>query len=300
MYNFESVVNRMIVHTKHPIPNVIRVTELVNFNQIKLHDTKEESRKEAHDFWEFLYLESGKLNVLVDGELYTLSPGDLILYPPHSFHSVAMSESAIATCISFSTNSLALFPLTGRLLLLPADAQQKILDMITLKKKLFSSPPNASANQGMTFRGMVLRKEANPSEIQKLANLLENFLLELSGTKSRDDNKRFQESAFAAFTEYLKAHLDRSLSLDEICTDCAISTSYLQKLCRNHCGCGPITYFLSLKIGAAKQMMQEGTLNFTQIAEHLGFSSVHYFSKLFKSKTGMSPSEYQSSVSETR
>ena len=55
-------------------------------------------------------------------------------------------------------------------------------------------------------------------------------------------------------------------------------------------------YFSALKIKAARRMIREGRLNMTQIALHLGFQSVHYFSRRFKQFTGMSPSEYAESV----
>jgi YesN/AraC family two-component response regulator len=47
-----------------------------------------------------------------------------------------------------------------------------------------------------------------------------------------------------------------------------------------------------LKIKEAKRLIREGQMNFTEISEFLGFSSIHYFSKLFKKPTGKSPSEY--------
>ena len=46
----------------------------------------------------------------------------------------------------------------------------------------------------------------------------------------------------------------------------------------------------------AKQMIRENHYNFTQIADTLGFSSIHYFSRQFKRITGMTPSEYASSI----
>ena len=46
----------------------------------------------------------------------------------------------------------------------------------------------------------------------------------------------------------------------------------------------------------AKELIRENDKNFTQISEELGFSTVHYFSRLFKKKTGMTPTEYRSSV----
>ena len=55
-------------------------------------------------------------------------------------------------------------------------------------------------------------------------------------------------------------------------------------------------YFSRMKIKAARHMIREGRLNFTQISETLGFQSVHYFSRRFRSICGMSPSEYADSV----
>ena len=37
-------------------------------------------------------------------------------------------------------------------------------------------------------------------------------------------------------------------------------------------------------------------MNFTQIADALGYTSIHYFSRQFKKITGMTPSEYASSI----
>ena len=49
-------------------------------------------------------------------------------------------------------------------------------------------------------------------------------------------------------------------------------------------------------VQAARRMIREGRLNFTQIAARLGFQSPHYFSRRFRQATGMSPSEYARSV----
>ncbi|MEG2287978.1 MAG: helix-turn-helix transcriptional regulator, partial [Ruthenibacterium sp.] len=55
-------------------------------------------------------------------------------------------------------------------------------------------------------------------------------------------------------------------------------------------------YFGTLKINAAKRIVREGNHNFTEIAVLLGYNSIHYFSRHFKKVTGMTPSEYASSV----
>ena len=55
-------------------------------------------------------------------------------------------------------------------------------------------------------------------------------------------------------------------------------------------------YFGKLKIARAKEMIREGSRNFTEIAAALGYQSIYYFSRHFKKVSGMTPSEYASSV----
>ena len=51
-------------------------------------------------------------------------------------------------------------------------------------------------------------------------------------------------------------------------------------------------FFSLFKISAAKQLLVRRDLNISQIADALGYSDVHYFSRRFKQLTGMPPSQY--------
>ena len=73
--------------------------------------------------------------------------------------------------------------------------------------------------------------------------------------------------------------------------DNLIGRSQLQKLFQKKTSLGIIEYFSHMKINAAKEMIRTGRMNFTQISETLGYTSIHYFSRQFKKVTGMTPSE---------
>ena len=51
-----------------------------------------------------------------------------------------------------------------------------------------------------------------------------------------------------------------------------------------------------LKVAEAKRLISEGKYRYTEIAEMLGFGSIHYFSRTFKLHTNMTPSGYEKSV----
>lgn len=60
-------------------------------------------------------------------------------------------------------------------------------------------------------------------------------------------------------------------------------------------GKGILEYFKWLRIEEVKLLIREMQYNYTKIAEALGYSSIHYFSRDYKKMTGMSPSEYSKS-----
>ena len=101
---------------------------------------------------------------------------------------------------------------------------------------------------------------------------------------------------FDRVTAYLDANIRCKLSIDQICRANLIGRSQLQKLFNDKTGLGVIDYFSKLKIESAKELIRMNKMNFTQISEYLGYSSIHYFSRQFKKIAGMTPSEYASSI----
>ena len=86
---------------------------------------------------------------------------------------------------------------------------------------------------------------------------------------------------------YMEDHIHEQLTIEIICKSTLISRSRLQKLFQELHGCGVMEFFT---------LIRSNQLNFTQISDRLGYTSVHYFSRQFKKITHMTPSEYASSI----
>ena len=54
-----------------------------------------------------------------------------------------------------------------------------------------------------------------------------------------------------------------------------------------------MAYYTALKIKRAKQLLRERELSVHEIAERLGFDTANYFSKVFRTHTGQTPTAYQ-------
>ena len=109
-------------------------------------------------------------------------------------------------------------------------------------------------------------------------------------------NATGKEKLAEAIDAYLEAHLDGPLQLTELCRYFNKSSSGLCRLYKSITGSSIMDHYLELKITRAKRMLLDGDWNITQISEQLGFGSLHYFSRVFKSRTGMSPGTYRKTI----
>lgn len=257
---------------------------------------------EAHDFWEFLYVDKGEVEVTGGASTYSLKQGDVIFHKPMEFHRICSAGAVSPTLIisSFVCNSSAMRFFEGKVLR-TGEEEKKLLEMLIREgKSAYASPLNDPYLEKLVLRAQI------PFAAEQMVRLsLELLLIQLirrGEVADRDIRsvssmrERGNEDLLARVTNYLTAHITENLTVDDICRDNMIGRSNLQKIFRAKTGGGIIEYFSRLKIEMAKQYIREGKMNFTEIARDLGFATIHYFSRRFKEITGMTPTEYASSV----
>jgi YesN/AraC family two-component response regulator len=96
---------------------------------------------------------------------------------------------------------------------------------------------------------------------------------------------------------YVKMHLSDDLSLQHICHIFGISQPYLSRVFRQELDCSFNEYVINNRIEFAKNLIKrENGMLLKEIAALVGYGDSHYFSRIFKKVTGMSPSEYAESI----
>lgn len=93
--------------------------------------------------------------------------------------------------------------------------------------------------------------------------------------------------------EYVDRHLPEDVSLAKVADVIAISPSYLSRIFLKEVGESFSDYVIRKKTDHSKKLLRETNLKVYEIAEKLGYSNPHYFSKLFKERVGMTPLEYR-------
>jgi AraC-like DNA-binding protein len=87
------------------------------------------------------------------------------------------------------------------------------------------------------------------------------------------------------------------MDMDALIKTLNINYQVLLDQFRERTGMTPYQYFLQMKIDRAKELLLEGTLSIKEISYKLSFDSPYYFSRLFKRKTGVSPSQWSNTTS---
>ncbi|GLC31026.1 AraC family transcriptional regulator [Clostridium omnivorum] len=257
---------------------------------------------ESHNFWEFVYVDKGEVEIMADTNGYKLNQGEIIFHKPNEFHNLWANGKVAPNLIviSFYCNSPSMAFFENKILSAD-DANRKLLSNIVKEaRNAFSSDLSESELKKLEFRDNVI---FGCEQLIKI--YLEEFLINLvrrdksitkevrlsSSVKERSDNNMTTK-----IIGFLQDNINNNLTFEDVCKFSNMSKTNLKTVFKEKTGTGVIEYFKSLKIEEAKRLIREEEMNFTQIADILGYSSIHYFSRHFKKATGMTLSDFAYSV----
>ena len=139
-----------------------------------------------------------------------------------------------------------------------------------------------------------LMKETPPGYRQMMAGETVSLLARIRALNMRSDKRVHQhEEKMDEARYYLLLHASEEVDLEELATELGFSYSRFRTIFKEHTGQSPLQYQLDIRINKAKDLLRTSTRSVSEIADELGFSSVYYFSRLFKQRTGKTPSSYQ-------
>lgn len=104
------------------------------------------------------------------------------------------------------------------------------------------------------------------------------------------------DDAIQRLETYLLENVTAHITLTDVCRYMKMSRTHLVTLFKRKKDTGTMEFYKNLKIEQAKALIREDSSNITEIAEILGYNSIHSFSRHFKNVTGLSPIEYSKTV----
>ena len=237
---------------------------------------------ESHPMPELTYVDQGELHSVVDGQDLKLKQGDLVIYGPNQWH-MQYADIGIAprfVTISFDVDGVELAPLLDRKFTAPQQVANLLQNMLREQEKMDGFSSDIIVSQLTLLLLYLLRESVQPTGSKvKNANVVQN------------ENEIIRQAQ-----QYVAAHIREKLSVPMVANQVGVSASYLTVLFHKNLQISPGEYIRRIKLQESKQMIRENNLNFTQIASALQYSTVHHFSRQFKEKFGITPTEYAKSV----
>ena len=258
---------------------------------------------ETHNFWELVYVDYGRINAIVDGVGCALSSGQVIFHQPMEPHSHIGNgqDAGNVVVVSFTCNSPIMSFFNRKIFTLEKNSQ-KVLSLFLSEatNALGSICGDYNDTSPLDFSNAPL------GSTQLMQGYLAEFLFSLirsnhtasiTALEATSDSRQMAENSLVnSIIYFMQDNLDQAPSLSALCECFCIGRTYLCQIFREVTGNSPVDYWISLKIREAKRLIREGNMNITQIADVLGYSSIHHFTRMFKRVTGLSPTAYKNTI----
>lgn len=252
----------------------------------------------------FTYIFEGHGSFLLEGKQFAVNRGALILMPPYMLHVIRAPAgvSIVQYVIQFDCRYTPARRGTVKLrrgmtfkkLLRPAHNAELILASLP---PVLTPPPEAQKTVEDLFLRLKHELDRKPyayeltSKSIMLAILsvyLRNAVKPARAETVRVKGWRNLEKAIS----FIQENMQQPLTLQDISRAAGLSAHYCCRLFKNYTHTTIHRYLNIMRIQKAKLLIDKAELNFSQIAEAVGFSSVHLFSRIFKKIEGMPPRHY--------
>lgn len=237
---------------------------------------------EAHEPLELTYVDKGSIHSVADGKDMILNQGDLVVYGPNQWHMqyADVDVSASYLTISFDLDGDYPVNLLNQKFTIPQSAVASLQQMLKEFDRMDEYSEDLLICSLQILLLTVLREQTSPAS-----------------SKLRTTNAVNSENEIIRRAQqYISAHVREKLTVPLVARHVDVSPSYLTALFRKNLQISPGEYVRRVKLQESKQMIREDNMNFTEIAAALQYSTVHHFSRQFKDKFGITPTEYAKSV----
>ena len=255
------------------------------------HKGNEESGYRSHDFLELAYVLSGEGKYRINDKIYPVKEGDLIMINPGVKHQALLCPEADTPATEFFVGFSNIrisgcrenhMPLPGGECIIHTSGElsQRLLKLCTSMEA-----ENAVRRQGRYFMLksyliqlllLVIREQCEPMERPR-------------GYAFESASKKYVAEQVVT---YIEDHYSEKIALDQIAENMYLSPFYISRIFKGETGNTPIRHLINLRLEKARELLEGGYQGSIQeVAALVGYDDAYHFSKLFKKRYGISPSQ---------
>lgn len=224
-----------------------------------------------HSFFSLVWFTGGSGSYVIDFDEYEIKTDRIFLVSPQQIHNWDYSESSKGYILTIDYSlgkELSLCSLSPYL-----DINEKF--SVFLETVILNLIDN--------FR----HKNDISIDIQYIYKQIERF-----AAQNQQKHYSTPHSQLIEFKKLISENLNHLLTVDKCAELLHLSKERLNTFCKEYIGISAKQYILDLKITEAKRQLIYTSYNINEITYNLGFDDSSYFSRIFKKKTSLSPSEF--------
>ncbi|OJU13456.1 MAG: hypothetical protein BGN88_13955 [Clostridiales bacterium 43-6] len=276
-------------HMKQPgvydkkFPFTLNSTKGVNPNSRVLH---------WHRELEICYVKEGTGKYLINGNEYTVNPGDIFIINNDEIH------------LCYDDNDLTMLVILFDPSILSGGANvldhEYLLPFLEAGQTFYNKIPAEENNSRMTAVLSEMEEEyvsRRPFyELMLKSQILRLLTFILRYYRNEDTPRNITRSNIGkSVFEFIDGRYKNPITVQELADIAEMSTSHFSSMFKSFAGVSPMEYIIQKRITSAMEALKTTNDSILDIATNCGFQSLSNFNHIFKKQTGASPSGYRKS-----
>lgn len=229
-------------------------------------------RETGRSDYHIILINSGECEARYNGEIYRLTPGDFIIYYPHEAQQYTFRSEASYLWCHF----------TGTIL-------QELLTSCNISGGICHAQPDNVITE--TFSNLIQRFYQAQNKDSANADLMK--LIYCIGDIVRNFGQKDKTDLLLPVLTYITFNYTKRITLDELAKKSGYSKTRFIQIFSETTGKSPMKYLNDVRLKVSCRMLLSTNHTISEIAYNCGFSDPLYYSRLFRKKYKVSPSEYK-------
>jgi AraC-like DNA-binding protein len=245
----------------------------------------------THEFYEILYVVSGKISHVLNGNQDDLTVGDLRFLTTSDMHDLRTSSDASHRDILIDKDLFEQFFST-------VFGNNEFIKTLSGKKAVLTNDEISELEvlmRGFTTETQTEKKRALAFEA--IIKIINKLLAAKSSGK---------EAGFDNYPKTLKEIIDQfnkpnalKMSVSDIIAMTGYNPSYVSRLFKKYTGDNLSEYLKNLRLKHVAYYLETTDLSLREIADIVGIESLSYLNSIFKKKYGVPPIQYRKDIRKT-
>lgn len=247
-------------------------------------------KENYHEYYQIVFILNGEGEIKAEELVYNAYINQMYIFKPNMKHGIKASRSKPLNTVElkFYCDDIIIGSLLYRLPPYIKDVGQLVrnafIDIVEEIKKQdkYTEPIIKALLMQIIFSVTRIADQGNIYSTKKTL-----------GKINCENEEKIKLDPLASAVNYMEKNYHKEIKLNDLAEMVHLSPVYFCSTFKERYGVSPIQYLQSVRHENAKNLLINTDDTITMISEKVGFQSIHYFSRVFKSNEGITPNEFR-------